>query len=602
MKKNICILLILLSFYSFAAPVINTAVSSREVSLGEIFTFQVIISDAGKVEPVVFNENADFSVQALPPSNNNSTQVSIINGRYSKIEKKEVIYSFRLAAKRKGMLAIPSLDVIADGKKMQTGMVKISVGDAEVLPDIGLALNFSSDVGYVGQPVMVTWHLYFGRQLQINNFRLPMVTDDNFVFPQYEVNIDQAARQKYMKVPVDGLSDVIGVLGYGVYNGEQLRCLSFSRPVIPQKAGIFEIDPGFVSCEIEDRRASRQKQFSPFSLFDEPAMKGIVVRGKHRKLVVKDVPAEGKPDDFTGIFGACSLEVEAVPTAVNVGDPIVLKVSLNGLDYPDTARIPSLSSMKALAGKFRVSDEDAGVVKDGKKVFQATLRAVSDKITEIPPISVSYFDTRTGEYCQAVSKAIPLDVHPVKNITAADVVGMNVAVASEGTGEEVKSSAGGINNNYPVDMLLKKQSADIGSLHMSDWCIWACVGSFLLYIAISVIGYLIGRKRMGVNSAAIKKNIANAMIVLESADANPAQRLNAMQVLIVSKLGLPSGAVTFADVKAPLQKAGLADNDLECLERLLTAFEASNYSGVSEMDANLPAEALRLANVICRLK
>ena len=71
--------------------------------------FQVVVSNAKDVKDFDFPATNAFVVQPLGPSNNNSTQISIVNGKYSKIEKRETLYNFRLVAKQEGNLVIPPI-------------------------------------------------------------------------------------------------------------------------------------------------------------------------------------------------------------------------------------------------------------------------------------------------------------------------------------------------------------------------------------------------------------------------------------------------------------------------------------------------------------
>ena len=44
----------------------------------------------------------------------------------------------------------------------------------------------------------------------------------------------------------------------------------------------------------------------------------------------KELPKEGKPSDFSGAIGKFSLDLQADPLKVNIGDPIALRFTISG--------------------------------------------------------------------------------------------------------------------------------------------------------------------------------------------------------------------------------------------------------------------------------
>ena len=53
----------------------------------------------------------DFAVEYLGGQSNNSSSITIINGKVSKVESYGYIYSYRLTPKKVGRLEIPSIAV-----------------------------------------------------------------------------------------------------------------------------------------------------------------------------------------------------------------------------------------------------------------------------------------------------------------------------------------------------------------------------------------------------------------------------------------------------------------------------------------------------------
>ena len=597
--KTLLPLLFLTAFFCFAQDEVSVRVGieSRDVLVGEAFVFQVVVSNAKNVKDFAFPATDAFVVQPLGPSNNNSTQISIVNGKYTKIEKRETLYNFRLVAKREGNLVIPSLTVVADGKTFRTQPLRIHSSKGEEITDIILELKCSEAECYVGQTVMANWKLYFARNIQLSRIELPLLENGDFSFPPYETPLDQSKIDNYRRIPISDTDSVIAYLSYENYDGMQMRCLSFSRPITAQKAGAFQLFAGRALCSVPDKRARRTRR-SPFDFFDSEPMRSVMIDGKSFTLKVKELPDAGRPANFSGIIGACSIVTTAKPVDVNVGDPIVLTIALKGLAYPDTARLPALTAQPALAKSFRISDQDSGTVQDGNKVFQCTLRAQNSEVKEIPALSLAYFDSPTGTYTEAVSQPIPITVHAVKTVTAADAQGTVLAAPVAGT--EVKALDDGIAHNVSYDKLLHDDRAGFFSWGGHKWQPWLCLGCLLLYGLCGGLHWVIARRNADPERLAAQHLLAESMTIIQGGRANVSELFKALQGVLAAKLRLPPGTLTYRDVEAPLAKSRLKPEDRDSLAKLFDAFEAASYSGGHADASSLQAETQRLAKLLSR--
>lgn len=592
-------LLLMFAAVSLGEPVVSMAIESRNVTMGEAFIFQIKVSGAENTEQPLFSENDDFTVRAMAPSRNQSTQVSIVNGKYTKTVNNDVLYNFQLSAKRLGRLVIPPIKVVADGKTYSTSPVSVTVTKAEVIDDIKLELSFSDSQCYVGQPVMATWRWIAGRQAEAGNFELPLLSMPDFKLPPYETPIDQRNIRSYTRIPNSANLDIIGRMFNSSRDGIEVLVLEFKRPVIPQKAGSYVIQTGSVTCSIVDNRA-RRRSYSPFSFFDGPPMRNMVIQGGTVSLTVKDVPTEGKPDNFSGIIGKCQVEVDASPLEVNVGDPIVMTIRLKGLPFPDAARLPKLSSQGSLTKNFRISEEEGGAVQGDVKTFQCTIRALNAEVTEIPPLSIPYLDSGSNRYENCVSNPIPIKVHAVKTITASDAVGATAAEPANG-GAEVKALDDGIAHNYAWGRLLENKSAGLDSWTMSSWKTWLCLGAAGLYLLLSLADFLVRLHGANPELLAAKRAASVAYSsICSSRNLSTDELYDAWQEFLRAKLSMPPGAITYGDVEKKLQKAGLPKEDFVSVKSLFDAFEAARYANGGEPSASVREEAKRLVKNIDR--
>lgn len=592
---------------AMAQPEVKIAVESQNVYLGETFVFQVTVAADNEPEPPVFPKTADFQVESLGPRRNQSTSVSIINGRMTKTSVNETVFTYRLTATRTGALRIPSLQVKADGRIVRTQAVPIHVMEPESMDDMALEVAVSSPECYVGQPVTVTWKWYIGRRVLDHRFNLPLLAEKDFSFPQYSPAIDPARRRDYRNIILASGAELIGILEQTTRNRVPTPCLTFSLPLIPLKAGVFTFPASTVTFTIEDqKRAQRGRRQSIFDgFFDQTPTRTPTIAAHALVLHVKDLPAEGKPANFSGLVGPCQIEVAASPRQVNVGDPIILTLNVSGPEYLDNLRLPALAESPELTRDFRVSGEEPGVVENKRKVFQCTLRAVSAQVTAIPALSIPFFNPASGRYEEAKSEPIPLVVEEVRTVTALDAQGLPAAF-STGSGSELKTVAEGIAHNYGGDILLVDQRAGLATWPKTPWKIafgLAWPGVYLL-----ALGAVAWRRRRCSDPGAVAaqraagKCLATLKRIKPDNARGPDLTLAALTDFLAAKLRQPPAAAqSFQDVKAPLAAAGITPPVLERLEKLFTSCEACRYAGATPEDLEqIPLEAAAIVKTINR--
>ncbi|MHC4212087.1 MAG: BatD family protein, partial [Planctomycetota bacterium] len=147
---------------------------------------------------------------------------------------------------------------------------------------------------------------------------------------------------------------------------------------------------------------------------------------------VLPLPDQGKPKEFYGLVGRYTISASAEPTQVSVGEPITLTIRIGGNKYLKAVRWPEFEKIAPMAKNFKIpSEHSPAVVRGDVKVFTQTIRANNDKVIEIPPIPLAYFDADKGRYTTAKTKAIKLVVDPTRILTTADLEGRSFTVANK---------------------------------------------------------------------------------------------------------------------------------------------------------------------------
>jgi hypothetical protein len=174
------------------------------------------------------------------------------------------------------------------------------------------------------------------------------------------------------------------------------------------------------------------------------------------------LPAAGRPAGFSGIVSEqLRIEAAVTPDVMNVGDPVTLRISLSGPPSLAEAELPALGDFPELVDGFALgTDPPAVELRDGEKIFRQTVRVRREGVGQVPPIEISYFNTRTRSYQIAASRPFRITVRPTRIVTADDLVG-------EETAGQVRARSWdeGILHNYPsTAVLLHRESYSAGGL------------------------------------------------------------------------------------------------------------------------------------------
>jgi len=596
---------------------VSAGVESQEVFAGEPFVFQIQVQGAEHPDRPDLSHVSDFHVEFLGGQQNNSSSITIVNGKMTKNVRRGYVFSFRLTPKRSGNLTIPPIAVTAGGKRANTRAVSIrSVKPTEV-EDFEFDLRLSEDTVYVGQPVKLTGIWYVGRKVKKFAVNLPVLDDSRFDAADWDMPVNPKKKDRYLRVPLNG-EKTIAIRERRQLDGEPCTAVRFEKILIPRRPGTFSLPESTVSLLAVTgyRKPSAPSAFDDFfdggffGNFRQAVTQKFVIPSNKPEITVKALPESGRPADFTGLVGKYRISAEASPTRVKVGDPITLTLRVTGSAYLDPVTLPALEKQPALAENFKIPSEMAsGAVKNGAKVFTQTVRAKHADITEIPPIELPYFDAGTGAYRRAKTDPIPLEVEATRVVTAKDAEGQS---AISGTVKsELETWAQGIAYNYTDLSVLADASAGLEKWHRSPfWLAWLAGLPFIYVVALLVIVY---RRRHLADPEANRRRKAYACLVrelkkLDTSGADAAETagagvLEALRRYLAKKLGLPPGALTLNEIEAALQKRQVDEPVIERVKGIFNTCEALAYGGIDgagDAPAALVERAMQLARTLDR--
>ncbi|MCP4681918.1 MAG: protein BatD [Desulfobacterales bacterium] len=568
----------------------DAAVERDNVFLGEPFIFQIQVKGSEKPEKPSLKGISGFEVKFQGGQQNSSSSVTIVNGRVTQSVKKGYFFSFQLTPKHTGRLTIPAINVKADGRVVRTRPIAINVQKPVSTDDFKLRLDVSKTECYVGEPVILTFTWYIGKDVRGFSFTLPLLENKD-IFHFADRDVDTSSGKKFYRIPL-GDGQVIGEKGKGRYKGKEYATITFQKILIPKRAGTITIEPARVVCEALSGYSSRSRSFGNDFFSDDFFGRGrrgryrkVVVPSNSLKLAISDLPLEGRPEGFDGHVGEYRIRASATPTSVSVGDPITLTITLSGPEYLDHISLPPLGEQKALTGNFKIPEERAvGEISGRSKVFTQTIRALTPDLPHIPSIGLSYFNTRSKRYEITGTEPIPLEVKTARVVTALDAEGISPGSSAR---TQVETWVRGIAYNYEDLSVIENQRFRPLSWLKSPLWMFLIILPPLIYLFL-VSGTVIIRKR-NADPLAIQARKAYGTLThdLKEAEKSDSEQkaceliLDGIRKYLGHKLRITGGAITFEDVRTLLLEKGINEDDLLRLKDLFEKCEAGRYAGTS---------------------
>ncbi|MFC1712862.1 BatD family protein [Candidatus Poribacteria bacterium] len=363
---------------------VSASVNTDTVPVGGNLTLTIRIQGIQSIPAPTLPQISGFRSQYLGISN----QVSIINGRTSA----SVDYSYNLRAIQMGQFTIPSISIKHGNKAYRTDPIKIQVGAGsgsaprkaitsdDLQKYISLEILADKKTAYINEGIPLAIRLYVRSGVQVQEIsRRPELPSAGFsVLP--------------MGSPSQRATTI---------NGVRFAVVDFSTTVYPVKSGELTLGPAEMDCRVVIRSSqSRRGTRANLNIKSEPYT-----------ITVNPLPTAGQPTDFSGVVGRYSLNVEAKPTSLKVGEPITLTMIIQGTGNIDAVDIPIITDLT----QFKLYDPQINVKKNantGMKTFEQVLIPESADIEAIPEIQFSYFDPDVGQYKTETEGPIPLQIVP----------------------------------------------------------------------------------------------------------------------------------------------------------------------------------------------
>nr|MDU9046351.1 BatD family protein [Candidatus Electrothrix aestuarii] len=532
-----------------------------------------------------------------------SSQTSWVNGEVSSA----ISYNFLVQAEKPGKFTIPPVNVTIKGETYTTESVQCTVlptqnAGGQIRGNSGGARGSSSganpniveikDIGfmrivpetkrmYSGQVVPFILKAYFRAGQRVTLKSAPRLSGEDFLLQSLDEEPIQ--QQEHVK-------------------GKLYTSLTWKGTLSAVKEGSFPLTVE-MDAEVLVRSRSRLRG-SPFgsSLLDDPffadilgnySRRNITVSSPENTVTVLDLPTENRPADFSGAIGTFSLNVAASPLDGKIGDPITMKMQLDGSGNFALVQAPTLSDeqgWKTYPASGSVKDLGGG---KGEKTFEQALIPTDQSLNSIPPVRFSYFDPKIEEYVTLNSDPIFLHLQKADNVSAAPVDAQSTpqAKAPLSAGQEGQKNLESANKLH-----LASLKPDLGRLVPSIEPLYhklsfvLLLGIALLLILLSLLFFL-RQRRLAKDPSILRRREVQGRLAthyegMKKALASQSQKdflqhcRAAIQQGTGQAWGLSPEAVTLADLE---QRLPVEDP----LRAIFVRLEQSEYAGEQLPQADL---------------
>lgn len=618
---------------AFAQPDcrVTASISPQNALVGETIVYIVRVECTGAEEqPQVQPPDIlpDSGLTEMKPVGT-KREINIINGRQSNA------YEFRFAfqALKSGEYKIPPANVAVDGKIFESNAISLKVSSSPQAPQEGIPAELR---GYVVPPrVPSAPQLEQPLTGKIFILALPETTQplsgQQFLL-SYHLFIDQEALEKAgldsrrFNGSEPELPQLKDFLKEELYPApQQLRFEQqtiggrrfavaplYQVAVTPTRSGTFTIEPAQLSLVFPIRsRTRRVPSGDPFfDLFDFDPFNTrgiqIIVRSTPVELAVLPLPEKEKPAAFCGAVGQFTLEASVDKTHLIANEDVArLRMVLRGEGNASVASAPAFPQVEGLSLLEEPKTSFERKIENNKlvtiKTFDYLFRATKQGNFKIPPIEVAVFNPSKHKYETLRTQEIPLIVAPG---TAGPVLTASLTtqptVAAVAPAPEIRTDLRYIHEGK----LRGTTTAELRKVRAIQFgIVCAAAGVFLLSLMARQLRLTRSRDQKMQKRAKARNNLMTLLQKLQketsSVGSEECQKLSyALREYFAALLDADVNALTNEEISDKLSAAGVSDEALRELQRVLELVESARYAPSSAEIQNIKNAAPEIWKIL----
>jgi hypothetical protein len=426
-------------------PRIQVTTDPSRVRNGESILFKLRIETHfdDVVEEINFPKNEHWRIVNV--YKDPSTLSQTLRGK--RILRKVIDYSYTLSPLKKGLIPVPILTIIVNGKpyKSYASLVQVDKIRAQNmdLPPIAKAPqqqrtfkpfnrifpqnpNDKRDDGLEDQLIDVPdLDTHFVRAIagKTTVYEGELLPVSYRVFQRKRARLDNATIAKFpdfkgflkeeLFIARQYIPKPTSIRGENFLEFELIRYALF-----PLKTGLLTIDPlrfrstYYPSLEqLQEDLLFGTSQFSPQGIPMEKSSQSL-------KINVRPLPPAPAQSNFTGSVGVFSLEMTAPSTAITVGSPFTMTVTITGEGNVKSIEEPVLNLPEGVELKQTQNKYEFDVNASGFKVFEYILVAKNQGLKKISELKWTFFNPYSEKYQTLTSDKVEFTVLPAtSNLT-----------------------------------------------------------------------------------------------------------------------------------------------------------------------------------------
>jgi len=577
--KKLLILLLTFNTLILSSQVkFDVSVSKSKLGLNERFRVDFVMNQNGdNFSPPKFE---NFQIIGGP---NQSIKTSYVNGErnFSKT------YSYFLKPLKKGRLKISQASIEIDNEIYKSLPIEVLITDSVKQPsdavtqyysddDIELRALISKGSPFLNEPITVVYKLYYKAPINISDARETET-------PKFKDFWSQTIKIPQLKVQRE------------VYKGQNYNVVEWRKVVLyPQRVGELEISP--LSLNLVLDVPTDKRDFFGNVIYDQTSQ--LISTGM-RRINVKSLPNQGKPDSFSGAVGEFEFDVILNKKSLRATESFQAELKVKGsgnlklFDLPNIL-VPNSMELFDPEREELINTNLSGMSGSISKLFTIIPRFQGN--FPIEEVEFSYFNPETEKYKILKSPRLTIDVYDgpaLSNIITND--NSNI-ITSDDSFRFIK-----IKGN------LREIKNDIFFESKLFYALVTLPFTFLLSL-LAFTMYRRNRKESSYELIRIEERQINKMI--ESAKDSIGDKIlfydkieKAIIKSIIIKFSIRMESLNKDKIEQIGEEKGLSRNDITLIIRLIENCEKARYSQSSDSIMNKDLEYARKAiNAILKVK
>ncbi len=448
------------------------------------------------------------------------------------------IYTFKLRAPKKtGRLNIGKVLIEFEGQKQPiSGEIPVNIQRAYTDDALGVSLTASKKTIYEGEQFYVTLGLHTYEHFEGNLQATDMNTGNDFI-----VHRSDLSNLKFE--PVEG-------------NRREMQASAKFAWLSPTKSGNLQIPPFKFKYTKrgEPKIVEENKQMGGMSFHSQSIRQESVeaeAQSPTINIMVKPLPEEGKPADFSGMVGNYSFSANFDRTDVKVGEALTLSVDIKGDGTPGTItdpKFPDFSDFRSVPPENNINKKVVGSKVITSKSIKVFLYPKKKGDFTVPEITYSWFNPAKKKY--ETAKAGPWNIHVEKGENAPEAVFQNPVTAS-GPAAVQKQEIESLGNDIRFIHTVGKNA---GSSHphrnIAFWTLFLAAIPFYFIVTLAIRR----RRKHNSDAALVRKGKANKMLKARFANARAALQKGDAKALYAA---LENGLIDYLSDKTNLEFKGM---------------------------------------------